>query len=208
MTKEGLYSFNGARVTKNEINFSSLLNNNKNLIASSLASKYYLACDLNFEDNNQILCEESEYKNNALVILDVDDYSYEIIRGVDIKQLLPVKTESFEKMLVLFNSQNSDKIGEIVENSVCFDKNLPKFWLSKKIFASFETKIFTRLVVDADKDVKFKLIYDDKEIVFTTYQSGINEFIFKIFGKQLELEISSNEERANVQKVYLDYYDY
>jgi len=51
------------------------------------------------------------------------------------------------------------------------------------------------------------LIYDDKEMVFTTYQKGINEFIFKIFGKQLKLEISSNEMCANVQRVYLDYYD-
>ena len=110
-------------------------------------------------------------------------------------------------MLVVFNSHNADKIGEIVENSVCFDENLPKFWASQQIFASFETKIFTKLVVDADKDVEIKLIYDDKEITFTTYQSGINEFMFKLFGKQLKLEISSTQENANVNKVYVDYYD-
>ena len=207
MTKEGLYTFNGAKVTKNEINFAKLLENNEQLTASSLASKYYLACKLNFEDNKQILCEESEYVNNALIVLDVDDYSYEIVRGVDIKQMYPLKTEVFEKMLVLFNSNNADKVGEIVENSVCFDANLPKFWSSQQIFASFETKIFTKLVVDADKDVEIKLIYDDKEITFTTYQSGINEFMFKLFGKQLKLEISSNQESANVNKVYVDFYD-
>lgn len=207
MTKEGLYTFNGAKVSKNEINFAKLLENNEQLSASSLASKYYLACKLNFDDNKQVLCEQNEYVNNALVVLDVDDYSYEIVRGVDIKQLLPVKTDKFEKMLILFNGENEDKIGEIVENPVCFDENLPKFWLSKQIFASFETKIFTKLVVNAEKEVKVKLVYDDKEITFTTYQSGINEFIFKIFGKQLKLEISSCETTANVKKVYLDYYD-
>lgn len=207
MTKEGLYTFNGTKVTKNEINFSKILENNNSLTASSLASKYYLACKLKFEDDKQILCEEEEFVNNALVMLDVDDYSYEIIRGVDVKQMLPVKTDMFEKMLLLFNCNNADKIGEVVENSVCFDENLPKFWLSKQIFASFETKIFTKLVVDAEKDVKVKLIYDDKEITFTTYQSGVNEFMFKIFGKQLKLEISSSSLNANVKKVYLDYYD-
>ncbi len=207
MTKEGLYTFNGARVTKNEINFAKMIDCVDNITASSLASKYYLACKLNFQDNKQILCEENEYVNNALIVLDVDDYSYEIVRGVDIKQMYPLKTEVFEKMLVLFNSANSDKVGEIVENSIYFDENLPKFWLSKQIFASFETKIFTKLVVNAEKDVKVKLIYDDKEITFTTYQSGINEFIFKIFGKQLKLEISSNNLDANVKNVYLDYYD-
>lgn len=207
MTKEGLYSFNGARVTKNEINFSSMLQNSNGINASSLASKYYLACKLNFDDDKQILCEQNEFENNALIVLDVDDYSYEILRGVDIKQMFPLRTEIFEKMLVVFNSNNADKIGEIIENSVCFDENLPKFWLSKQIFASFETKIFTKLVVDADKDVKVKLIYDDKEITFTTYQSGVNEFMFKIFGKQLKLEINSNEKSANVKNLYLDYYD-
>ena len=68
--------------------------------------------------------------------------------------------------------------------------------------------MFTKLTVDADKDVKFKLIYDDKEITFTSYTTGINEFLFKITGKQLKLEISSLEQSAVVKKVYLDYYDY
>lgn len=207
MTTDGLYTFNGARVTKNEINFLKNMEINHNMTASSLASKYYLACKLDFEDGKQILCEENECVNNALVVIDVDDYSYEIVRGVDIKKLQPLKTDIFEKMLVVFNSHNADKIGEIVENSVCFNENLPKFWASQQIFASFETKIFTKLVVDADKDVEIKLIYDDKEITFTTYQSGINEFMFKLFGKQLKLEISSNSENANVNKVYVDYYD-
>jgi len=207
MTKEGLYSFNGAKVSKNEINFSKMLNNSDAMNASSLASKYYLACNLNFEDAKQICCENCEYKNNALIVLDVDDYSYEIVRGVDVKKLLPFRTDVFEKMLVLFNSENTDKVGEIIEKSVYFNENLPKFWASQQIFASFETKIFTKLVVDADKDVEVKLVYDDKEISFTTYQSGINEFMFKLFGKQLKLEISSNQEQANVNKVYVDYYD-
>ena len=207
MTKDGLYTFNGAKVVKNEINFATMLTNNNYISAASLGSKYYLACKLNFDDNEKILCEENEHINNALIVLDVDDYSYEIVRGLDIKQLVPIKTEMFEKMLVLFNFTNADKIGEIVENSVCFDDNLPKFWLSKQIFANFETKIFTKLVIQADKNVKAKLIYDDKEIVFTTYKDGVNEFIFKIFGKQLKLEISSMETSANVTNVYLDYYD-
>ena len=31
--------------------------------------------------------------------------------------------------------------------------------------------------------------------------------MFKLFGKQLKLEISSTQENANVNKVYVDYYD-
>lgn len=208
MTADGLYTFNGAKISKHEINFAKYLNNNSNLYASSLGNKYYLSCKLNYDDDSFVGCENAEYVNNSLVVFNVDDYSYEIVRGVDIKQMLPVKTDTFEKMLVVFNNENSDKIGEIVENSVYFEQNLPSFWISKQIFASFETKMFTKLVVDSDEDVKFKLIYDNQELVFTTYTSGLNEFVFKIFGKQLKLEISSQKPNVVINKVYLDYYDY
>ena len=134
MTTDGLYTFNGARVVKNEINFLKNLKINHDMTASSLASKYYLACKLDFNDDKQILCEENECVNNALIVLDVDDYSYEIVRGVDIKKLQPLKTDIFEKMLVVFNSANADKSGEIVENSVCFDANLPKFFSALYLF--------------------------------------------------------------------------
>lgn len=207
MTDEGLYTFNGNRVEKNKLSFVDMLEINDSICSQSLGSKYYLACKLNYDDNKQIMCETWDYKNNSLVVVDVDDFTYEIVRGVDIKNFHPIKTNILEKMLITFNTGNIDKIGEIVEKSVNFDENLPNFWLSKQIFASFGIKRFTRLVVDADENVDFKLIYDDKSITFTTYKSGINEFVFKIFGKELKLEISSKKSNVEVKKVYLDYYD-
>lgn len=207
MTTDGLYSFNGNRVVKNQIDFVKLLENNSGVNAQSLGDKYYLACKLNYNDNKQICCETSNYVNNSLVVVNINDYTYEIVRGVDIKRLQPIKTDACEKMVVLFNYNNSNKIGEVVENSKNFNDNLPNFWLSKQIFASFETKRFTKLIVNADIGVKFKLIYDNNEITFTTYKSGVNEFAFKIFGKELKLEISSQKSNVEVKKVYLDYYD-
>ena len=51
-------------------------------------------------------------------------------------------------------------------------------------------------------------MYDGKETSFTTYTSGMNEFVFKICAKQMKLEISSQENNANVKNVVLDYYAY
>jgi len=140
--------------------------------------------------------------------LNTNDFSYQIIRGVDINNMLPLKTENFEKMLVTFNSGNVNKIAEVVENSSYFEEGLPKFWSSEDFFNEFDTKLFTKLVVNADKNIKFKLIFDSNEQVFTTYTTGINEFAFRIISKQLRLEISSTEKNAEVEDVYLDYYDY
>ncbi|MBQ8615152.1 MAG: hypothetical protein IJ415_01125 [Clostridia bacterium] len=209
MTKDGLYSFNGIKVSKTNVELLNSFNfENDGAVASSLGEKYYLALRLNFEDEKQVLCEEEEYINNALLVVDTCDYSYEIIRGVDIKSLLAVKTDMFEKMLIVFNSAHKDKIGQIVDSSICFDVALPKFWESDSVVDNFSTKLFTKLMVKADAGVKFALKYDDKIMSFTTYNSGINEFIFRVCCKDLKLEISSENESAIVKNVILEYYEY
>jgi len=187
------------------MNFKKL--NCNNAVAASLGDKYYLALRIDFNDSNKILCEEENFINNALIVIDVVDNSHQIIRGVDIKNLLPIKTEVFEKMLVIFNSGYQNKVGEIINTSIYMENALPKFWHSGELVEGLKTKLFTKLSVDADKDVKFKLKYDKKEMVFTTYTKGLNEFMFKINCKQIKLEISSINETAEVNNVYLDYYD-
>jgi len=208
LTKDGLHSFNGIKVSKINVNLNLFNFNCSNSVASSLGDKYYLALKIDFNDSNKILCEQADHVNNALIVFDVVDKSFEIVRGVDIKSLLPVKTEIFEKMLVTFNSGNKNMVGEVVNSSEFLDTALPKLWKSGDIVHGLNTKLFTKLSVVADKDVKFTLFYDDKEISFTTYQQGLNEFLFKLNCKQIKLEISSLNKSAQVAEIYLDYYEY
>ncbi len=208
MTNDGLYSFNGVKVSKISIDLSKYSMDNKHAVASSLSNKYFLALKLNFNDEKRIICENLNCVNNAILIVDTIDFSYQIIRGVDVRSLLPVKTDNFEKMLLTFNVENNNKLGEIVQSSVCFNENLPKFWSCDNVNSDFKTKLFTKLSVYADENVKFNLKYDNKQISFNTYKSGLNIFCFKICCQQLKLEISSNESNAKVEKVFLDYYEY
>lgn len=208
MTKEGLNTFNGVKVKKADMHlFNEVPIENSGAVASAMGEKYYLALNLNFEDNKNILCEP-DCVNNVLIILDTNDFSYEIIRGVDIKSMTPVQNEEFEKMLVIFNTGHVDKIGEIVKTPICFDENLPKFWESESLTTDMNVKLFTKLKINADKGVKTTLNYDDKKISFTTYKSGINEFVFKIICKDIKIEISSFEQSGIVEKVELEYYEY
>ena len=111
-------------------------------------------------------------------------------------------------MLVTFNTMNTSKLGQIVDTSSCFDASLPKYWESSDLTNNFNTKLFTKLSIQASENVKFNFIYDDKSISFTTYKDGLNEFCFKILCKEIKLEISSNETQASVDKVVIDYYEY
>lgn len=207
MTKEGLFNFNGVKVNKTKIE---LLNNfpveNEGATASSLGESYYLALKVHFEDGKTILDEENSI-NNALIIVNTEDFSYEIIRGVDIQSMLPLKLDIIERMLFTFNTGPIDKIGMLQSGSKFFENNLPKYWESECLTNSPEAKLFTKLSVNADMGVKFTLKFDDKNVDFTTYKTGINEFVFKEISKELRLEISSNEESAIVKDVVIEYYE-
>lgn len=208
MTNDGLFSFNGVKVQKHGINLIDKLSIDiAGVNASSLGDKYYVALKMNFNDDKVVL-SENDCVNNVLLIVDTNDFSYEIIRGVDIKFMLPVKNEYFEKLLVLFNTGPVDKIGEIVDESKCVESNLPKFWSSDLLVEPYAMKLFTKLTVVADEGVKFTVLYDNKQMNFTTYKSGLNEFIFKIMCKEIKLEISSENESGNVENIQMEYYEY
>lgn len=208
MTNDGLFSFNGIKVNKTNIDLiNSLPIENVGATASSMGQKYYLALKVDFEDDKKILDEEN-CVNNALFVVDTENFSYELIRGIDIKSFLPVRTDYFEKMLTIFNTGPVNRIGEIVNTSKFMENNLPKFWASDSLTENVRTKMLTKLSVYADANVKFSLVCDGKETNFTTYCSGNNEFMFKINCKDVKLEISSNEESAIVKSVVLDYYEY
>ena len=208
MTQYGLFSFNGVKVAKIAIDlFDYSIFNKSTMIASSLGEKYYLAFNLNYNDNNSILCENGNCINNTLMVVDTNNYNYDLIRGVDCKSMLPVKSKYFEKMLIIFGSGYNYQLGEIVSDPIYVDDNLPKLWCSKNVSENNNVKMFNKLSVVAEKGVEIKLITDVGEYSFVSYVSGVNDFNFKIVCKQLKVQFSSNEKSSWVESVELEYYD-
>ena len=207
-TRDGIYSFNGVSVNKLKLDiFDGVDFTNSRFACASLGDEYYLSARINFNDSNKIMCENGDYVNNALIIVDVEDMSHQVIRGVDVGSLLAVKTEVFEKVLVTFNSVYNMKIGELINEAVCFDENLPKVWRVENLIDDLGTKLINRLTVNAKKGVKFTFLYDGKEMSFVTYKDGINEYLFQFVAREIGLEISSSEDFC-VEKVLVDYYAY
>ena len=112
-----------------------------------------------------------------------------------------------EKVLLTFNSVYNNKLGQILDSSTCFGSPLPKYWASGSLVENYNSKVFTKLEVKADKDVKFNLHFDDKVISFTTYKSGLNKFCFKIYCNDMKISISSSNAEAKVEDLILEYYE-
>ncbi|MFQ6752145.1 MAG: hypothetical protein ACLRFL_01080 [Clostridia bacterium] len=207
-TRDGLYSFNGVSVSKLKIDiFNGVDFLNSRFACASLGDEYFLSARINFDDGEKIMCENGEYVNNALIIINAENMTHQVIRGVDVGSLLAVKTEVFEKVLVTFNSVYNMKIGEIVNDAICFDDELPKIWKVNNLIDDYGTKLINRLTVYGKKGVKFRFLYDGKEISFVTYKDGINEFLFQFIAREVGLEVSSSVD-FSVEKILVDYYAY
>lgn len=209
MTKEGIYSFDGVKVKKMSIDLKNMLSGDiGKATASSLGNQYFVALKLDFQDSNEIFCELGDYVNNAMIVVNIVDELYQIIRGVDIQSFLPVKTDMFEKMLITFNSVNETDIGEICEDSKYFSNNLPKYWSSGMLAQGMNQKLFTSLKIKSVGDYQINIVFDDRTLTFSTYQDGVNEFHFKVCSKDCRVEILSNSQNVKVEKINLELYEY
>ncbi len=206
-TADGVYTFDGARVQKSKLAINKIISSLENAVATSLGETYYLALKLNFDDGKTLFCEQDECLNNALVVIDVKNFNYQIIRGVDILNFLSLKAENMEKVLVIYNTGYIRTIGEIVKQSYYYEKVLPKYWRKKDVFENNCLKLITKFSVYCDKDVTFTLTADNVPLTFVSTKSGLNEFSFKRQCNKLQLEISSNQASSRVERVEIDYYD-
>ncbi len=208
-TKDGLYSFNGVNVKKLDIDILEKVDfMNSNLKSASLGNQYYLVARMNFNDGKQILCENGNYKNNVMIIINVEDMNYDLLRGMDINSIVAVRTEEFEKVLVTFNLNYTDNIGEVVNRSSLINTTLPQYWRSADVFTSPETKLINKLTLKASTGITCRLIYDGKELSFTTYCDGLNEFNFQAITKSMKIEIEASRLNIKVERLILDYYEY
>lgn len=208
MTREGIYRFSGADVTKIcDLPSGFICGDNEYAVATNLQEKYYVALKLNFDDEQIIGCENNiEMKNNAIIQLDLNKKSYEIMRGVDIKDMLALKAGFEEKIIATFNSTHKEKIGEITKDGKVFDEVLPKIYSSNFVTQDCMQQIVIRnIIVDASAGVKVKIITEDGQYVFDTYCNGINNFQTIISCRKFKIEIESCESECYVNLVQLEY---
>jgi len=204
MTRDGLYSFNGNSVSQIVENYNLMfrqLDNNK-CTSACLNGKYYLATKCDFDDEQTVGCENGIYVNNVLFEIDVEDFSLNLYRGVDIRKLLSVDNPYMSKLCACFYNEHKQRIGELTCDGSTFENANAKCWTSFKTDLGFKSKkkkikeiIINTLydcevVISSDCETKSYHIYgDDKEQRILACVSGKNfQFSFKTNAPKCEIK--------------------
>lgn len=199
LTTEGFYSFNGNTVKRLDLDCFNRIIDKTNCNAICFEGKYYLACKVDFKDDNKIGCESSEkgYINNAILIYDINKKSVEFLRGVDVHQLLALNNEYKSKIALCFNNDNIGHIGELIHNGSIFGEQTHKIWQSafsdygygdkiKKVDSfTIKANVECKVILETERDMReYNISADDKKQVI---KSGIS-------GRQLRVTIESDSE--------------
>ena len=177
--------FNGSSVKDVKIDCLSVLDGCDNRFAygECFCGKYYLACRGNFKEG-KVGCENNEegYKNNLLIVFDLASNHLDIVRGVDINELLALNNRFKSKLIACFNNEYKNRIGELTQDGMVFGAKLNSYWESG--------------VTDFDEHGKLKRIksfliksVQDCKITLSSERSSKT---FSVKGKQSIQKIKAN----------------
>lgn len=119
LAQDGLYSFDGYDVKKQSAEICDLLSefDQENAKTCYFDGKLYIACKLNFNDENvDDRCEV----NNAIIVFNIENGSYSIIRNIDVKDMMAINELSMKKLVLCLNdASHKNRLWEICspENS-------------------------------------------------------------------------------------------
>lgn len=173
-----LKSFNGSRVKDIQVKSYKYMKNvtNLNLFGTCFQGKYYLACKCNFGDGSVIGCEGNSggYTNNALISYDLTTGKEEVLRGVDINQIMNFVTPFKSKLLACFRNQHIDKIGQLTSDGLIFGQAVEgKFESTWTDFGSKSTrKTLTKITYKCSGKFTCKVVCEGREKIFTLEGDG------------------------------------
>lgn len=199
LTRDGIHTFDGYATVKLNLNIENLFKNTNNDNCCSLYynNKYYLACNLNFNDCKKVGCENYSggYINNAIIEYDIKSGSISITRGVDICSMIMIDNGGFSKVAVCFNGEYKDILGEMTNDGNMFGVPLQKCWQSPKSAMGYlgkikhikeifiKTKSPCEIVITSEKHTKtYKALGQEKTQRIKT----------NVYGEQIQIEFNSN----------------
>ena len=97
---------------------------------ASYQNKYFLACKIDFGDDEQVGIESESFENNAIIVYDIETKEKSVIRGIDVRQFCVVNTPQFQKLCAIFRGDKKAVIGELTQDGAFFGTQLKKIWHS------------------------------------------------------------------------------
>ncbi len=204
-TRDGIYSFNGNSVNKLNEKFDVYFEDIDNTHCCSACNngKYYFATKCKFPDEERVGCEEGDYVNNVLFEIDVNDFSLNILRGVDIRQLLRIDNPYMSKLCACFYGDNKQRVGELVMSGQTFASANKKCWTSFKTDLGFEGKckkikeIF--LTTSSELDVEIESDSETKILHFSPCENLQRQCV-SIKGQIFQFSFKTNDAKCDIKK--------
>ena len=133
LTEQGLFQFDGSNAKKILSNLDGLFEgcDNGHATAAYVNGRYYLACNLNFDDGFKTQNERNGCVNNAVVEIDLFNGGVRLMRGLDVVSLAGINGDGINELLLCSgeNQPSSVYIGRLAEGGKFFDKNSLKVWV-------------------------------------------------------------------------------
>jgi hypothetical protein len=112
MTRDGIFTFDGVTTKKVNLPIDNLfgIDNFDGVKAVFHKNNYYLACKLKYDDNSYFGDEtgDGNYVNNTIIELNTKTNHFNLIRGVDVIDILPLEVGRVSKLVVLTRGKNAD----------------------------------------------------------------------------------------------------
>ena len=211
LCKDGIYQFDNISAKKIDLKINQFFKGatNKWAVAAFKDGIYYLACRLNFGDSERVGCENNNYKNNALVALDVATNQYQILRGYDINDLCAIQYKSCDKVLASFESNYNLSIGQIDNSGLQFGSVMRRLWMSPLSDLGHPDK--QKLVKEISIFTKYKIkitIFSEKESksFWVNGKQSASKIPVKIKGNKIGVSIFSATAKVEVSdlKITID----
>ena len=205
MTRDGLYTFNGNTVSKVAEQYDDYFKNldNSNCSSACLNGKYYIATKHYFNDGQQIGCEESNFVNNVLFEIDIDNFSLNVYRGVDIRKILAVDNPYMSKLCACFYNNYKQQIGELTVDGKTFTNNNEKKW------KSFETDLGYKSKEKKIKEIIINTLYDCNVEIKSDEETKVYSFSCSdkeqrlpvcVYGKNFQFSFFTDAEKCEICK--------
>lgn len=200
--------FNGNSVKDVEIDcFDLLKGSQRYAYGVCFDGKYYLACRGNFNDGKTVGCEccANGYKNNMLLIYSIDSGHVDILRGVDIHELLALTNKFKSKIIANFYNDNIGKIGEITTDGEVFGEDFKGVWKSGVTDFSMPGKVkrIKYFSVQSADNCQITISSENGSKTFNIKgEEGVQKVNVNLLGKQFEVKIETdNQGKVNISEL-------
>ena len=206
LATDGLYYCVGSNVYKYNIKINDLFDKTalNNACACYYDGKYYLSARLNFDDNKSVVCEnETNFKNNALIEFDLQTQKINITRGVDICAMASFVFDGWQKLAVIYNGENWQKVGELTYDGKFFENSAPKCWqspisdlgtLAQKSVRSIS------LISPTDVDITIKS-EQESQTLHISGSTKLQQLVCNVKGVKISIAIETTSQTLHIQNL-------